>query len=143
MKNYLLAAILCLSFAYTGCKKESTSAQDQPKSLIGKKFESYWFTASGGEKYYYRLKFKSSDKVDYLITYINETFVTGQGVSELSYSIDDPLKEFPNIRITGTLNNAAGQANKGDKVDYTLVYTPALGNAKASLATSGKYYMEY
>lgn len=126
-----------------GCSKSKDVYPKTELSLTGTKWEAFWFTASGGEKFYHRLHFKSNTKVDYYQTYINDTFLTGYGKSELSYTIDDPNKEFPKIRVYGTLNSFAGVAMAGDNVDYILSYTPELGSTKASLSMKDRYYMKF
>jgi hypothetical protein len=142
MKKQLLTLIALTIITAAGCKKDSKETE-KPKSLVGAKFESYWFTASGGEKFYKRLVFKSDTKVDYFITYTNDTFLTGNGKSELTYSIDDPTKVLPKITITGILNDISGKPDPKESVNWVLTYTPELGTTKASLDMKGVYYMKY
>jgi len=142
MKKSILT-LIALTVLFVSCSKKDEKPKDNPKSLIGAKFESYWFTASGGEKYYKRLVFKSDTKVDYFITYIDDTFLTSDGKSELTYSIDDPTKVLPKITITGILNDISGKPDPKAPVTWTLTYTPELGSTKASLDMKGIYYTKY
>lgn len=142
MKKQLLV-LFSIALLFTACSKSKDEPEVAKKTVTGTKWESFWFTASGGEKFYYRLNFTTDSDVEYFITYIDDKSVTSPGKTTLKYTIDDPTKAFPVVHIIGTLNGVDGTPGKGEKIDYTLTYSPEVGSAKASLSMKDRYYTKY
>lgn len=139
MKKSLL--ILLAVALLAGCKKDP---KIQTLSLVSTNWQSYYFTASGGEKFYKIIKFTNSTELSYSLNYpYPGGFLTGSGDSKLSYSIDDPTKEFPTITVTGRLNSNSGVSNAGDPVNWKLNYVREMSSSAASMSVGTDYYMKY
>lgn len=120
-----------------GCSKKKEAEPTAPLQIEGSKWKYFWYRSSGGEQYYYRLDFKSSTKVDYYITYINDVFITSEGKAELNYTVSGDI-----VSVSGTLNSISGEKGKGNAVNYTLKYTPQMNTILPSLNGDGKNYVK-
>lgn len=128
MKKLLISLLLVV--VAVGCKKDGQTVQ---KLLIGTSWESSSYPAGGEVIYNERLEFISATEVVSYTTFTADRLMTSQGRTTLSYTIDNPDADSPQVHVTGTYNSIAGSPSKGDPVNFTLTYVPPSGSANAVL----------
>ncbi|MFD2961349.1 MULTISPECIES: hypothetical protein [Olivibacter] len=125
--KHLITLIIVLSLF--SCSKEDKNVNPSI-NLAETSFYADANKTSGNLPYYLKLSFVNENTVEFseILGHPNEGVISGDGVLQLVYTIENPETNSPVIRITGISNGDYAFLKNGDAVNWSISYNRGAEN---------------